>query len=96
MPLFKLKISIDVVVEADDVEHAREVAETEYRDVVNDTRASEAGWSKAERVLSIYDLPPKWDGQCFPYGGAKFTDDDRIAGLLFREQLRVYTNFGGV
>jgi hypothetical protein len=88
MPLYKIKVIVDAVIEADDAEHARDIAEAEYMDIVRDAGRFDATYSDPERVHHVDELPDSWDGGCFPYGsGHRNTDEDRIAGVLHREQL---------
>jgi hypothetical protein len=96
MPIFKLNITIPVVVEADNEAHARRVAEREKREIFNDAYGDGIKYSAPEQVRHYTQLPEAWDAMCFPYGGARQLEVDRIGPILQREAVSPYESFGGV
>lgn len=80
--LFKLTIEIPVVVLADDVTHVRGIAADEFREIASEAVADGVRYADVQQIQHVGQLPAGWDAQCFPYGGPRDTDDDRIAGIL--------------
>lgn len=82
MPLYTVRIEIDlpIVVQAEDEDHAWDIAKEDLRDVFMDVDMKrEARLYVAKHIKSAGDLPEKWDDRCIPYGGDGNT---RIAELL--------------
>lgn len=79
MSLFKTSVTIHVVVEADDEDHAEDVARNSYREAVNNAPSCDSIWTKPAAIVSEGDLPDTRDRMCIPYGGDRNT---RIGALL--------------
>lgn len=82
MALYSVVIDIPlrVVIEAEDDDHAWEIARDDINEVLRceDIRRL-AQIRVLKEVNSFGDLPPRWDGRCIPYGGDGNT---RIAEIL--------------
>lgn len=87
MKLFKMIVSIPIIVLAEDEEDARDVAIGEYHEIVGDAHGPMIQYSDAEHVTHVAQLPDSWSKESFPYGGPRDHDDQRIGGILHREQL---------
>ena len=80
MPLYNVEVSVrcTMVVQADDAEHAFDVARNDWREGVSDSDASPTVIVTGD-VRSEAHLREGWDGMCLPYGGDGNT---RIKDLL--------------
>lgn len=65
MPIFKLTVSTEMVVEADDSDEAMSIAESDCGRAIRDAEPEVVLHGE---VNSLSDLPPGWDGECIPYG----------------------------
>ena len=79
MPIYKLEMSIETVVEADSMEDAIDYAMSNRREVMEDWEP-EVGLTM--EVTSLRGLPAGWDGDCFAYGEAPAVEGHRLRDLL--------------
>lgn len=70
MPIFKVQVSfeIDVVVQAEDEDHAHEVAKENWAEMQDECSGGPDVFVVGE-IKSLEALPADWDGRCLPYGG---------------------------
>lgn len=77
-----IDIPLHVVIEAEDDDHAWEIAHDDINEVLQDVDLRRlAQICVLKEVKSTKDLPPDWDDRCIPYGGDGNT---RIADLMSR------------
>lgn len=71
MPLYNVSVSVQttMVVVADDISHARQVAQAEYRQAFDDDGYGKVEIDVTGAVNSAQDLRDGWDARCLPYGG---------------------------
>ena len=84
MALYSVVINIPLhaVIEAEDDDHAWEIARDDINEVLQDVGLRQlAQICVLKEVKSTKDLPPDWDDCCIPYGGDGNT---RIAEILGR------------
>ena len=79
MPIFKLEMTVETVVEADSMEDAIDYAMSNQREVMDEC---EPEVRLTMEVTSLRGLPAGWDGDCFPYGEAPSVDRHRLRDLL--------------
>ena len=79
MPIYKLELTTETVVEADSMEDAIDYAITNHREVKDDWEP-EVGLTM--EVTNLRELPAGWDGDCFAYGEAPAVDGHRLRDLL--------------
>lgn len=65
MPIYKLTVSTEMVVEAKDSDEAMLIAEQDCGRAIRD---AEPDVVLHGQVNSLDDLPPGWDGECLAYG----------------------------
>lgn len=84
MPLYSVDInlSIPVVIEAEDTDHAWEIAQADLREILSDTPLSSLISADVRgEITKTSQLPDDWDERCVPYGGDGNT---RIGEILRR------------
>ena len=64
--LYRVTVEFEMVVEARDEDHAWSLASMHAPEAVPDC---EPDVRVGSQILSIADLPEKWDSMCLPYGG---------------------------
>ena len=77
MPIYRIELSTEVIVNAASLEDAIDYASMNARHVVGDAEM-EVGFTA--EVDCLQHLPPGWDGECFPYG--EQMGDNRLKDLL--------------
>lgn len=77
MGLFVIESVVVTVVQADDEDHAFQLAKEACKEAANDTGFKHTHVDR--EVKQISDLPAGWDGMCLPYAGDGNT---RIAQIL--------------
>ena len=80
MPLYNVDVALKctMVVQAEDEDHAQDVACDNYREALNDCDARPSLHVTGD-VTQERHLRDGWDGQCIPYGGEGNT---KISALL--------------
>lgn len=81
MKPYFVELTVTAVVMAEDADHAWEVADSERRDIFNDT--GNVDIYVGSEVTSERNLRDGWDLQCIPYGGDGNT---RIGELIGKEK----------
>lgn len=84
MALYFALVSLDipVVIEAEDENHAWEIARDDIRIILENENLDRLVKAHVVREVSkAEELPKDWDGRCIPYGGDGNT---RIAEILGR------------
>ena len=79
MPLYNVEISTYAVVEAEDEEHAEELAFDALKS--REIDESEFDISTVDEIKHIDDLPDKWDEKCLPYGYMVNSKIGKILGI---------------
>ena len=71
MPLYNVSVSVHttMVVVANDINHARQVAQVEYRQAFDDDGYGRVKIEVTGAVNSAQDLRDGWNVRCLPYGG---------------------------
>ena len=85
MALYSVVIDIPlrVVIEAEDNDHAWEIARDDINEVIQDVNLRRlAQICVLKEVKSTKDLPPDWDDQCIPYGGGGNIRISEILGCI--------------
>lgn len=70
MPIFNVDIdvSLSIVVEAEDEDHAWDIALDDHRDALRELEPNLQICVMGE-ARKLSQLKPGWDGDCIPYGG---------------------------
>ena len=79
MPIYKIEMTVETVIEADSIEDAIDYAMTNHREVMEDWEP-EVGITS--EVTTQRELPAGWDGDCFAYGEAPAVEGRRLRDLL--------------
>jgi len=80
MKLYKLSITVPMVVLAKDAMDAKHIAN---RHLVEEARNMGLDdWSNAVEIVSTKDLPEHWDEQCLPYRTPDPPDEPMIKTIL--------------
>ena len=85
MPLYNVDVALKctMVVQAEDEDHAQDVACDNYREALDDCDARPSLHVTGD-VTQERHLRDGWDGQCIPYGGEGNT---KISALLHNVEL---------
>lgn len=74
--LYRVQISYEVVVVADDPEHARRVAQQTAAESVKDKEPNAVVCGRLTKLLDLHQLQGSgWDGECIPYGQPPHSPD---------------------
>ena len=78
--VFMMRMTLDIAVVADDVEHASQLANyTLFMEALNDTGAFGTDIKCVEEITNVEQLDEYgWDGGCIPYGDG----DDYLRNIL--------------
>ena len=79
MPIYKIQMPVETVIEADSMEDAIDYAMTNHREVMKDWEP-EVGLTV--EVNNLRGLTAGWDGGCFAYGEAPAVEGHRLRDLL--------------